>query len=124
MHPKGAAATRMARANRRFIKSFSSCPRGVLIERAKGLSSSSGMRAANERVDRAQEAPGFAFAVSATTLAAIPAEATPDSTSAVLRHPQVQITPTSRPPASYRADEVRERRRHAAIGHWRSRVFR
>ncbi len=33
---------------------------------------------------RAQEASGLAFAVSATTLAATPAEATPDSTSAVL----------------------------------------
>ena len=74
--------------------------------------------------DRAQEAPGLAFAVSATTLAAIPAEATPDSTSAVLRHTQAHITPTSGTPASYRADEVRERRRHAAIGHWRSSVFR
>ena len=41
--------------------------------------------------DRAQEAPGLAFAVSATTLAAIPAEATPNSTSAVLRHTQVQF---------------------------------
>ncbi len=39
------------------------------------------------------EAPGLAFAVSATTLVATPAEATPDSTSAVLRHTQVQITP-------------------------------
>jgi hypothetical protein len=35
--------------------------------------------------DRAQEASGLAFAVSATTLAATPAEATPESTSAVLR---------------------------------------
>ena len=35
--------------------------------------------------DRAQYAPGLAFAVSAATLPAIPAEATPDSSSAVLR---------------------------------------
>ncbi len=46
--------------------------------------------------DRPHEAPGLAFAVSATTLAATPAEATPDSTSAVLGHSQVQITLTSR----------------------------
>jgi hypothetical protein len=37
-----------------------------------------------------REAPGLAFAVSATTLAA--SAAAPDSTSAVSRHPQVQIT--------------------------------
>ena len=49
----------------------------------------------------AQEAPGLAF-----PLAAAPAEATPDSTSAVLRHSQAQIT--RKPPhrASHRADEV------------------
>ena len=53
-----------------------------------------------------QEASGRAFAVSATTPAAIPAEATTESTSAVLRHSQVQIT--LKPPhrASHRADEV------------------
>jgi hypothetical protein len=40
-----------------------------------------------------QNAPELAFPVSATTLAATPAEATPDSTSAVLQAWQVQIAP-------------------------------
>src|SRR5829696_6456993 len=39
--------------------------------------------------DRAQEARGLAFDVSATTLAAAPGRATPESTSTVLRHSQV-----------------------------------
>jgi hypothetical protein len=38
---------------------------------------------------------GRAFAVSATTLAATPAEATPESTSAVLGHSQAPITPVA-----------------------------
>ena len=53
-----------------------------------------------------RQAPGFAFAVSATTVAGAPAEATPKSTSAVLRNPQVQITRQAAASASHRTDQV------------------
>jgi hypothetical protein len=46
--------------------------------------------------DRAQEARGLAFDVSATTLAAAPGEALLSQPRPFYRHPQAQITPTSR----------------------------
>jgi hypothetical protein len=61
----------------------------------KGVASTSFTLAIDARAPesiRPKEAPGLAFAVSATTLAVTPAEATPDSASAVLRHSQGQIT--------------------------------
>ena len=56
--------------------------------------------------------------------AATRAEATPNSTSAVLGTRRHRSPRRAGTPVLCRADEVREWRRHAAIGHWRSSVFR
>jgi hypothetical protein len=66
--------------------------------------------AANERHlhwrKRPEDLPGRVLNVAAITPAATPIEATPEPTSAVLTHSQVQITEKPPHPASHQADEV------------------